>query len=44
MSKVLRYPNLKHFNHVTTVEYADGQAFFDILKVRDIYSIQVIRL
>ena len=25
---------LKHFNNVTTVDYADGQAFLDILKVK----------
>ncbi|KAI0309540.1 hypothetical protein OF83DRAFT_1071905, partial [Amylostereum chailletii] len=33
MSHVPPWPNLKHFNNVTTVEHADGQAFLDILKV-----------
>lgn len=33
MAQVPRWRGLKHQNHVTTVEYADGQTFFDILKV-----------
>ncbi|EGO30646.1 hypothetical protein SERLADRAFT_404725 [Serpula lacrymans var. lacrymans S7.9] len=32
MQNVLRSPGLKHFMNVTTVEYADGQVFYDILK------------
>lgn len=35
MHQVPRWRGLKHQNHVTTVEYADGQTFFDILKVSD---------
>ncbi|KDR66778.1 hypothetical protein GALMADRAFT_147642 [Galerina marginata CBS 339.88] len=27
-----RWNNLKHFNHVTTTHFTDGQAFYDILK------------
>ena len=26
---------MKHFNAVSTTEFADGQAFYDILKVSD---------
>lgn len=37
MRNVSRWRNLKHFDNVTTIEYADGQVFVDILKV--IYSI-----
>lgn len=33
MRQVPRWAGLKHFDHVTTVEYTDGQAFLDILKV-----------
>jgi hypothetical protein len=33
MNSVPRWRNLKHFPNVTTVEYTDGQAFLDILKV-----------
>ena len=29
-----RWSNLKHFNNVTTTHFTDGQAFYDILKVR----------
>ncbi|EGO31125.1 hypothetical protein SERLADRAFT_432782 [Serpula lacrymans var. lacrymans S7.9] len=32
MRNVSRWPGLKHFMNVTTVEYADGQVFYDILK------------
>jgi len=32
MSKVARWRDLKHFKHVTTTEFADGQAFFNILQ------------
>ncbi|KAG1844256.1 hypothetical protein C8R48DRAFT_780313 [Suillus tomentosus] len=32
MHKVERWPNLKHFSNVTTVDYADGAVFFDILR------------
>lgn len=28
-----RWSGLKHFNHVTTTHFTDGQAFYDILKV-----------
>ncbi|KAK7015802.1 hypothetical protein R3P38DRAFT_3321610 [Favolaschia claudopus] len=27
-----RWPNLKHFNAVTTIHFTDGQSFYDILK------------
>ncbi|KAJ7209303.1 hypothetical protein GGX14DRAFT_535100 [Mycena pura] len=27
-----RWPNLKHFNKVTTVHFTDGQSYYDILK------------
>ncbi|KAJ7204211.1 hypothetical protein C8J57DRAFT_1454650 [Mycena rebaudengoi] len=27
-----RWPNLKHFNEVTTIHFTDGQSFYDILK------------
>jgi hypothetical protein len=33
MRNVPRWANLKHFKNVTTVEYTDGQAFLNILKV-----------
>lgn len=29
-----RWPDLKHFNSVTTTHFTDGQSFYDILKVR----------
>ncbi|KIJ58811.1 hypothetical protein HYDPIDRAFT_33775 [Hydnomerulius pinastri MD-312] len=32
MRHVSRWPNLKHFNDVTTVEYTDGDAHLDILR------------
>ncbi|KAJ7696268.1 hypothetical protein B0H17DRAFT_929612 [Mycena rosella] len=32
MAAVPSWPGLKHFPNVTTAEYFDGQAFFDILK------------
>ncbi|EGO30797.1 hypothetical protein SERLADRAFT_404810 [Serpula lacrymans var. lacrymans S7.9] len=32
MRNVSRWPGLKHFMNVTTVKYADGQVFYDILK------------
>ncbi|KAJ7760761.1 hypothetical protein B0H14DRAFT_3595391, partial [Mycena olivaceomarginata] len=32
MRRFPRWPNLKHFNQVTTVHFADGQSFYDILK------------
>jgi hypothetical protein len=38
MRQVPRWPDLKHFYNVTTVEYTDGQAFLDILKVRYLAS------
>ncbi len=28
-----RWRNLKHFDHVTTIDFSDGQTFYDILKV-----------
>lgn len=34
MRQVPRWPGLKHHNHVTTIEYTDGQGYLDILKVR----------
>lgn len=34
MRNLPRWRNLKHFNHVTTIEYTDGQTFLDILKVQ----------
>jgi hypothetical protein len=27
------WSSLKHFNHVSTISFADGQSFYDILKV-----------
>ena len=33
MRNVPRWRGLKHFDHVTTIDFSDGQAFFDILKV-----------
>jgi hypothetical protein len=33
MRNVPRWRNLKHIDNVTTIEYADGQVFVDILKV-----------
>jgi hypothetical protein len=41
MDRVPRWTGLKHFSHVTTIEYADGQAFLDILKVSYINSLLV---
>ncbi|GJE89869.1 hypothetical protein PsYK624_059800 [Phanerochaete sordida] len=32
MRNVPRWANLKHFNNATTIEYADGQTFYDILR------------
>ncbi|KAJ7826131.1 hypothetical protein B0H14DRAFT_2163033, partial [Mycena olivaceomarginata] len=32
MRQFPRWPNLKHFNQVTTVHFTDGQSFYDILK------------
>jgi len=32
MRRFPRWPNLKHFNQVTTVNYSDGQSFYDVLK------------
>ena len=34
MRHIPRWATLKHFNNVMTVDYADGQAFLDILKVK----------
>ena len=34
MAKFSRWSGLKHFNAVTTTHFTDGQAFYDILKVR----------
>jgi len=28
-----RWSNLKHFYHVSTTTFGDGQAYYDILKV-----------
>lgn len=36
MSKFPRWSGLKHFHAVSTTEFSDGQAFYDILKVRDL--------
>jgi hypothetical protein len=33
MRKFPPWSNLKHFNHVTTIKFTDGQTFYDILKV-----------
>ena len=33
MAAFPRWRNLKHFNSVTTTQFSDGQAFYDILKV-----------
>ncbi|KAJ7899708.1 hypothetical protein B0H13DRAFT_2234203 [Mycena leptocephala] len=32
MRRFPRWPNLKHFNQVTAVNFTDGQSFYDILK------------
>ncbi|KAJ7803091.1 hypothetical protein B0H14DRAFT_2384902, partial [Mycena olivaceomarginata] len=32
MRRFPRWPDLKHFNQVTTVHFTDGQSFYDILK------------
>ncbi|KAF8587172.1 hypothetical protein K439DRAFT_1645943 [Ramaria rubella] len=32
MNLVPRWPNLKHFRSVTTLEFSDGQGFLDVLK------------
>ncbi|KAJ7768112.1 hypothetical protein DFH07DRAFT_1008731 [Mycena maculata] len=32
MASMPPWAGLKHFSHVTTIEYTDGQSFFDILK------------
>jgi len=33
MREFPRWTGLKHFNHVSTIPYTDGQSFYDILKV-----------
>ena len=33
MCKFPAWNNLKHFNHVSTISFTDGQSFYDILKV-----------
>ena len=33
MRKFPAWNNLKHFNHVSTISFTDGQSFYDILKV-----------
>lgn len=33
MSQMPRWKGLKHFLNVTTLEYADGQDFYDTLRV-----------
>ena len=33
MHKFPAWNNLKHFNHVSTISFTDGQSFYDILKV-----------
>jgi hypothetical protein len=33
MREYPRWQGLKHFNHVTTTTFADGESFLDILKV-----------
>ncbi|KAJ6528007.1 hypothetical protein DFH09DRAFT_1250518 [Mycena vulgaris] len=39
MRRFPRWPNLKHFNEVTTVHFTDGQSFYDILKrVSEVYG------
>ena len=37
MAAFPRWQNLKHFNSVTTTQFTDGQAFYDILKVLAAY-------
>ncbi|KAJ6514727.1 hypothetical protein DFH09DRAFT_940926 [Mycena vulgaris] len=39
MREFARWPGLKHFNHVTTTDFRDGQSYYDILKrVADQYG------
>ena len=33
MCKFPAWNNLKHFNHISTISFTDGQSFYDILKV-----------
>ena len=33
MRKFPTWNNLKHFNHISTISFTDGQSFYDILKV-----------
>jgi len=44
MSKVARWRDLKHFKHITTTEFGDGQAFFDILRVGVLCSYHIINV
>ncbi|KAF8520305.1 hypothetical protein JB92DRAFT_3285845 [Gautieria morchelliformis] len=32
MNKIPRWPGLKHFSSITTLEFSDGQSYFDALK------------
>jgi hypothetical protein len=38
MCKFPAWNNLKHFNHVSTISFTDGQSFYDILKVNRMFS------
>jgi hypothetical protein len=38
MAKFPRWSGMKHFNAVSTTEFSDGQAFYDILKVSDLFN------
>ena len=40
MRKFPSWNSLKHFNHVSTVSFTDGQSFYDILKVGSSLFIQ----
>ena len=33
MKEVPAWPNLKHFESITTMEFSDGQGYLDALKV-----------
>jgi hypothetical protein len=42
MAKFPRWSDMKHFNAVSTTEFSDGQAFYDILKVSDQVSAEIL--
>jgi hypothetical protein len=42
MSNFPRWPGLKHFNSVSNIDFSDGQAFLDIMKVGALLSVQLL--